>query len=78
MAREAGANVAAAILTGMGKDGAAGMLAIRQAGGHTFAQNEATSVVFGMPQVANEMGAVEKMLSLEKIPNALLNAFNKQ
>ncbi|MDD5229608.1 MAG: chemotaxis response regulator protein-glutamate methylesterase [Methylococcales bacterium] len=77
VAREAKHNVSAAILTGMGKDGAAGMLAIRQAGGRTYAQDEATSVVFGMPQVANDLGAVEKMLPLEKIPSALLNAFNK-
>lgn len=75
VAREAKHNTSAAILTGMGKDGAAGLLAIRQAGGRTYAQDEATSVVFGMPQVAHEMGAVEKMLPLEKIPSALLNAF---
>lgn len=78
VAREAKHNASAAILTGMGKDGAAGMLAIRQAGGRTYAQDEATSVVFGMPQVAQSSGAVEKMLPLEKIPSALLNAFYKK
>lgn len=74
IAREAKCKVAAAVLTGMGKDGAEGLLAIRQAGGHTYAQDEATSVVFGMPQVARSLGAAEKMLPLEQIPNALINA----
>lgn len=77
VAHEVKHNASAAILTGMGKDGAAGLLAIRQAGGRTYAQDEATSVVFGMPQVAQDLGAVEKMLPLEKIPSALLNAFYK-
>ncbi len=74
IAHEATCKVAAAILTGMGKDGAEGLLAIRQAGGHTYAQDEATSVVFGMPQVAMSLGAAKKMLPLEQIPNALINA----
>jgi len=74
IAREATCKVAAAILTGMGKDGAEGLLAIRQAGGHTYAQDEATSVVFGMPQAAMNLKAAEKMLPLEQIPNALIDA----
>ncbi len=74
VARSAGCNAAAALLTGMGRDGAAGLLAIRQSGGHTFAQDEASSVVFGMPRVAQELGAAGQMLSLEKIPAALVAA----
>lgn len=73
IAREATCRVAAAILTGMGKDGAEGLLAIRKAGGRTYAQDEATCIVFGMPKMAQSLGAVERMLPLEQIPNALLN-----
>ncbi|MGO9487311.1 MAG: protein-glutamate methylesterase/protein-glutamine glutaminase [Rhodomicrobium sp.] len=74
VAKHAGRNAAAALLTGMGRDGAEGLLAIRQAGGCTFAQDEATSVVFGMPRAAQELGAAEKMLALERIPLALTAA----
>ena len=74
VAQHAGSNAAAALLTGMGKDGAAGLLAIRQAGGRTFAQDEATSIVFRMPRAARELGAAEMMLPLGKIPAALVTA----
>jgi two-component system, chemotaxis family, protein-glutamate methylesterase/glutaminase len=74
IAQQAGANTAAALLTGMGKDGAAGLLAIRQAGGRTFAQDEATSIVFGMPRAAQILGAADLMLPLGKIPAALVTA----
>lgn len=76
VAQAAGKNVAAAILTGMGRDGAAGLKAIQQAGGKTFAQDEATCIVFGMPQMAISLGAADKIAPLEKIPNLLINAFN--
>ena len=69
-----GNRVVAALLTGMGRDGAEGLLAIRQAGGWTIAQNEATSVVFGMPRVAQELGAVKERLPLRKISSAILAA----
>ena len=59
------------ILTGMGRDGARGLLAIRDAGGRTLGQNEATSVVYGMPKAAFEIGAVERQLPLEKIGGAI-------
>ncbi|MGV8527294.1 chemotaxis protein CheB [Pseudomonas aeruginosa] len=56
----------------MGKDGARGLLAIRQAGGYTLAQDEATCVVYGMPREAVELGAAEDVLPLERIAAALL------
>ena len=77
VAKEAGGNTAAALLTGMGKDGASGLLAIREAGGRTFAQDEASCVVFGMPLAAQELGAAERMLPLEKIPAHLVNALRR-
>jgi two-component system, chemotaxis family, protein-glutamate methylesterase/glutaminase len=75
VAKSAGRNAAAAILTGMGDDGAEGMLAIRQAGGRTFAQDEETSVVFGMPGAAGEIGAAEKLVPLGDVRMELLRAF---
>ena len=71
VARELGAGAAAGLLTGMGKDGAAGLLAIRQAGGTTLAQDEATSVVFGMPGEAIRLGAATRVLPLDQIAAAL-------
>jgi len=62
------------ILTGMGKDGAAGLLAMRNAGARTFGQNEASSVVYGMPKVAFELGAVERQLPLAKLGHEILVA----
>lgn len=66
-ARVAGANCAAALLTGMGDDGARGLLAMRQAGARTLAQNEATCVVYGMPKEAVALGAAEGVLPLNEI-----------
>ncbi len=74
VARYVGRNAAAAILTGMGDDGADGLLAIRQAGGRTFAQDEPTSVVYGMPAAAWERGAAEVQLPIDDIPARLLRA----
>lgn len=59
------------LLTGMGRDGAAGLLALRQAGKATIAQDEASSAVYGMPRAAAELGAAEKILPLSNIPDAL-------
>lgn len=66
------------ILTGMGSDGAEGLKAIRDAGGHTIGQNEATSIVYGMPRVANELGAVERQLPLNLIGPAIMEACDEQ
>jgi two-component system chemotaxis response regulator CheB len=76
VAKAVGAKATAAILTGMGRDGAQGLLAIREAGGRTLGQNEATSVVYGMPKAAFEIGAVERQLPLEKIAPEILNLTN--
>lgn len=71
MAAEYGAALAACLLTGMGRDGAAGLLAIRRAGGVTIAQDEETSVVYGMPREAALLGAAEHVLPLGAIGAAL-------
>jgi two-component system chemotaxis response regulator CheB len=68
----AGRRVVAALLTGMGSDGAAGLLALRRAGATTIAQDAATSVVYGMPRVAWENGGAERQLPLGRIGPALL------
>ncbi len=78
VAAQAGARAAAILLTGMGRDGAAGMLAIRRSGGHTVAQDEATSVVFGMPQMARRMGAAEAVAPLSSIPATLARLMASQ
>lgn len=71
VAREYGPAVIATLLTGMGRDGAAGLLEVRRAGGFTIAQDERTSVVYGMPREAVLLGAVERELPLAQIGSAL-------
>jgi two-component system chemotaxis response regulator CheB len=71
LAKEIAGETAACLLTGMGRDGAAGLLALRHAGALTIAQDEASSVVFGMPREAIEMGAVDRVLALDQISAAL-------
>ena len=73
-ARYAGANAVAAILTGMGSDGAQGMLELKQSGAHTIAQDEATCVVFGMPKEAIAKGGVDEVLPLQNIVDHMLRA----
>ena len=67
LAHDCGAQTIACLLTGMGRDGAAGLLNIRQAGGLTIAQDEASSAVYGMPREAMLLGAAERILPLEEI-----------
>lgn len=67
------AGVSAALLTGMGNDGAAGLSALRAAGAHTIAQDQASSIVWGMPRAAVEAGAASEVLPLDRIGTALLS-----
>ncbi|MCE9618993.1 MAG: chemotaxis-specific protein-glutamate methyltransferase CheB [Planctomycetes bacterium] len=69
---------AAALLTGMGRDGAAGLLALRQSGWSTIAQDAATSVVWGMPGAAAQCQAAEQVLPIDKIGPALQNALTRK
>jgi two-component system chemotaxis response regulator CheB len=71
-ARSMGKNAVGALLTGMGSDGAKGMLEMKQAGAFNIAQDESTSVVFGMPRAAILLNAVDQVLPLEQIPGALM------
>jgi len=70
--KHAGKNAIGVILTGMGKDGAAGLLEMRQAGAPTIAQNEETCVVFGMPREAIAVGGAVEVVALDDIPSRLM------
>ncbi len=72
MAENAGKNSLGIILTGMGKDGSAGLLQMKNAGAQTVAQDEASSVVYGMPRSAVEIGAATEVISLDKIPDRII------
>ncbi len=72
VARYAGSNSLGVILTGMGNDGAAGMLEMKNAGAYNLAQDEASCVVFGMPKEAIKAGGVDKIYSLSDLPAAML------
>ncbi len=74
MAESAGANAVGVILTGMGKDGAAGLLRMRQVGAATMGQNEATCLVYGMPRAAAEAGAVMDEYPLSRIAGMIAEA----
>jgi two-component system chemotaxis response regulator CheB len=73
-----GRNAVGAILTGMGKDGADGLLQMRKAGATTFGQNEETSLIYGMPQAAFNCGAVMQQYPLNKLADAILTACGKE
>jgi two-component system chemotaxis response regulator CheB len=66
-AKTLGSQAIGVMLTGMGKDGAAAMLEMKQAGAYNFAQNEASCVVFGMPRAAIELGAVDEIVPLDRM-----------
>jgi two-component system chemotaxis response regulator CheB len=68
VARYAGANAMGVLMTGMGDDGARGLKAMRDAGGTTLAQDEASCVVYGMPKEAVKLGAAERSVPLNAIP----------
>ncbi|MDG0815292.1 protein-glutamate methylesterase/protein-glutamine glutaminase [Bdellovibrio svalbardensis] len=72
VAKFAGKNALGVVLTGMGKDGAEGLLEMKNAGAYTVAQNEETCVVYGMPAAAVALGAADKVLALDKIAGDLL------
>ncbi len=78
VAREIREKALGVLLTGMGKDGAEGLLHMREQGSHTLGQNEATCTVYGMPKAAFELGAVEKQLPLDDIPTAITTLANKK
>ncbi|NGP87417.1 protein-glutamate methylesterase/protein-glutamine glutaminase [Fodinibius halophilus] len=73
VAEAAGINATGVILTGMGSDGAKGLLAMKEEGAHTIGQDEKTSVVYGMPKVAHEVGAVSETLPLPEIADAIVS-----
>jgi len=72
LVRSAGSNAVAALLTGMGTDGALGLLALKEAGAHTLAQDEASSTIYGMPREAARLGAAGEVLPLSRIAARLL------
>ncbi|WP_304226675.1 chemotaxis response regulator protein-glutamate methylesterase [Gracilinema caldarium] len=72
VAREVGQNALGILLTGMGRDGAEGLLAMKKAGAMTIAQDEESSIVWGMPRSAVELGAAAKVLPLEKVPAEII------
>jgi two-component system chemotaxis response regulator CheB len=78
VARFAGANALGVIMTGMGRDGAAGLLEMRKAGAYTIAQDEASCVVFGMPKEAIKIGAAETVVPLSEIPRTLLKELSSE
>jgi len=78
VARNAGRNAVAALLTGMGADGAKGLLALKQAGASTIAQDEQSCVVFGMPKVAIELGGADEVVALDQIPQRLLELVQRR
>lgn len=78
VAKVAKKNAVGVILTGMGRDGAEGLLSMRQAGAVTIGQDEASCVVYGMPRAAFELGAVTKQYPLSNIPAAIFKALEKQ
>ena len=71
-----GKRALAILLTGMGNDGASGMVELSRTGAYTIAQNEASCVVYGMPRVANELGAVKELLHINKIGKKIADLLN--
>lgn len=78
VAKHVGRNAVGVMLTGMGSDGANGMLAMKQAGARNIAQDEATSVVFGMPKVAFEKGGAEQLVPIENIASKVISLLTER
>ena len=76
VAQYAGSNAIGVILTGMGADGAQGMLKMKGSGARTIAQNEESCVVFGMPKEAIKLGAVDRIVPLDRISHEIVNLVN--
>jgi two-component system chemotaxis response regulator CheB len=77
-AETAGPHVVAALLTGMGSDGALGMKAIREAGGRTLAEHQSTCIVYGMPRAAIEMGVVDRVIPLDDMAAAIVEEASRR
>ncbi|HEY8936741.1 MAG TPA: chemotaxis response regulator protein-glutamate methylesterase [Cyclobacteriaceae bacterium] len=75
VASDAGQNAVGVIMTGMGRDGAAGLLLMKQAGAKTIAQDEQSCIVFGMPKEAIKLGAADQVVALKDIPSRLITLF---
>ena len=78
VASSAGKNAVGVILTGMGADGAKGLLAMKQSGAYTMAQNEESCVVFGMPKEAIKIGAVHKIVSLSEVSRSIIQSLQRE
>jgi two-component system chemotaxis response regulator CheB len=76
VAQYAGPNAIGVIMTGMGADGASGMLKMKEAGAQTIAQDEASCVVFGMPKEAIKIGAVDRIVPIDRIPQEIIRLIN--
>lgn len=74
VAKHVGRSATGIIMTGMGSDGARGLLNIREGGGNTIAQDQASSVVFGMPKEAIDLGAAQTIIALDQIAQAIINS----
>ena len=77
VAESAGKNAVGIILTGMGNDGAKGLLKMKQSGAVTIGQDEASSIIYGMPKVAYEAGGVERVVALRNISKEILSILSK-
>ncbi|MCX8499316.1 MAG: CheB methylesterase domain-containing protein, partial [Caulobacteraceae bacterium] len=77
VAENVGRKALGVLLTGMGVDGARGLLSLQASGAHTIAQNEESCVVFGMPQAAIRLGAAEQIVALADMPQAITRASSK-
>jgi two-component system chemotaxis response regulator CheB len=78
MAKACGDRAVGVLLTGMGSDGARGLLSMRRSGAFTIGQDEKSCVVYGMPKIAHDLGGVEKQLNLDAIPGELVQHLSKR